>query len=357
MRRALATPALAIAACLLLAPAAHATYDPLGSGTTRLVLDKRFSSFLKEDGIKLTAQEGAKRKGKAYSLPVSGGNLDPTLGKGEIDNAGTLVFQGARRKVPLRAITVKTKHSPLAAKVGGSQLKLATSAKLSARRAGFGTSFSAKALRLSAKVATRLNKKLRPKTPFSEGQPLGKLVANAQPKLATILESGRATLVFDPAFVAKLDGLFVSLNPISPAERLGRGNFTFPILAGGALAPDGSEGTLRTGGDVEMLQLGSGQVFWHEFWLDLGARSDTAEVDVEPTPAFPGKLGRVGVLDLGAAAFAADPAARTIAVAGAPLSLQAGAAASLNEAFAQGKPPAFAAGETVGSLTFTAQAQ
>jgi hypothetical protein len=354
-RQTAAATALAALALLALAPAAQAGYDPLGSGTTKLTLDKRFVSFLKADGITLSASAGAKGKGKAFALPVVEGNMDPTTGQGEIDQEGALTFQNDRKRVPLRKMVVKTKHSPLIAKVGGSQLKIATSSKLSSKREGFGTAFSAQSLKLTAKVATRLNKKLRPKFPFVAGQPFGALASNAQPRLVTILEQGKATLVFDSAFVAKLDGLFVSLNPIFPAEHVGA-TFTFPIVPGGQLAPNGSEGTLRTSGSVEMLQLGAGQVFWHELWLDLGARSDTAEVDIEPTPAFPGKLGRVGALDLGAAAVASDPNARTIAISAAPLTLQASAAANLNQAFAPGKEP-FRAGELVGALSFSAQGQ
>jgi hypothetical protein len=107
---------------------------------------------------------------------------------------------------------------------------------------------------------------------------------------------------------------------------------------------------------VELLQLGAGQVFWREPWLDLEARTDTAEVDVEPTPTFPGKLGRVGVFDLGAAVVSSDPKARTIAVSGMPLSLQSDAAARLNEAFGQGQA-VFVAGEAMGSVSFVAVGQ
>jgi hypothetical protein len=350
-----ATIALGILAALVLASTSDAAYDPLGAGKTKLTLDRGFVSFLKRDGVKLSASSGAKRKDNALTLPVSGGNLDPTLGKGEINSEGTLVFQNERGRVPLRDLSVKTTHQPLIAKVGGSQLKVATSSKLSTKREGFGSSFQAKALALSAKVATRLNKKLRPKLPFTEGQPLGTLVAKTQPQLITIVEANKATLAFDPAFLAKLQSHFVSLNPIFPAEHSGA-TFSFPIAIGGAIAPDGSEGTLRTAGSVELLQLGAGQVFWQELWLDLGAKSDSAEVDVEPTPAFPGKLGRVGVFDLGPTAPASDPRARTVSVSAAPLTLQAQTAATLNQAFAQGQP-AFAAGEAVGALSFVAQGQ
>jgi hypothetical protein len=354
-RQATAASALAALALAAIAPAAQAAYDPIGSGTTKLTLDKRFVSFLKTDGITLSASAGAKRKGAAIALAVSGGNVDPTVGKGEIDQAGTITFQSQRKRLPWRDLVVKTQHTPLIGKVGGSQLKLATSAKISSKREGFGTAFGAKALKLTAKVATRLNKKLRPRLPFAQGQPLGTLASSAQPALVTILEQGKATVVLDPAFVEEMNAHFVSINPIFPAEHLVSG-FTFPIIAGSQIAPDASQGTLRTGGAIEFLQLHAGQVFWHEPWLDLGARSDTAEVDVEPTPTFPGKLGRVGILDLGAATVASEPKARTISVSGASLALQGAAAKALNEAFAGGKED-FKAGESVGAVSFVAQGQ
>jgi hypothetical protein len=349
-------PAAVAIAVLAATPLAHAAYDPVGGGTAKLILDEGFTRFLKADEIKLKAMRAAKAKGGAFLLPVSGGTVDPTKGQGSIDAEGTLVFQNDRKRVPLRNITVKTKHSPLIAKVGGSQLKLATSGKLDFKREGFDSTFTAQKLKLSAKVVSRLNKKLRPKVPFAAGQPLGALIAVAQPQLVSVLEGGKATLVFDSTFLAKLDSRFVSLNPIFPAEHVG-GTFTLPIAAGGAIAPDASEGTLRAGGEIEALQLHGGQIFWKEQWFDLTAHADSAEVDVEPAPSFPGKLGRVGILDLGAGSVASDPETRTVSVSGAPLTLQAGAAATLNEAFAQGQAPVFAAGEAVGTLSFTAQGQ
>ena len=344
-------------ALLALAPLAHAAYDPLGAGTTKLTLEKSFLSFLRADGIKLTAKAPAKLKGATLTLPVSGGSMDPTSGQGTIEQEGALVFEADRKKVPLRDITIKTKHSPLIAKVGGSQLKVATSAKLASKRDGFGTDFSAKALKLSAKVAERLNKKLRPNIPFKAGMAIGSSASKAQPLTVTILETGRATLVLDPAFIAKLGALFVSVNPIFPAEHSGS-TFTFPIVIGGAIAPDASAGTLRTGGDMELLQLGGGQVFWHEFWLDLGARADSAEADIQPSPPYAGKTGRIGILDANTAvvSLSSDPAARTIGLSGVPLGLQAATATTLNQAFAGGKE-VFRAGEAFGSLSFTAQGQ
>jgi hypothetical protein len=353
MRRALIP--IVVLALLCLTSSAHATYDPIGSGKTKLTLDRGFLSFLERNGITLSAKAGAKRKGSSFTLPVIAGNLDTTIGKGEIDQEGTLVFQSARKKVPLRNLVVKTKSTPLIAKVGGSQLKIATSAKLSSKREGFGTFFSAKALKLTAKVATRLNKKLRPRLPFAQGQPLGTLTTKAQPRLTTILPQGKATLVLDAAFVTKMDKHFVSINPIFPAEHVGP-TFTFPIIGGSQLAPDGSAGELRSGGSFEFLQLGAGQVFQHELWLDMATRIDSAEVDVEPTPAFPGKLGRIGAYELTGASLSSDPASRRISLSGGALTLTAQSAQTFNEAFAEGKGD-FSAGESVGTLSFVAQGQ
>jgi hypothetical protein len=353
MRRTIPTALIALA--LLAIPAtAQAAYDPIGSGQAKLVLDRGFVSFLHKNGIKLSAEAGAKRKGAKLILPVVAGNFDPMIGMGEIEAQGTLVFQGERGKVPLRAVRARNKRDALIAKVGGSQLKVASSNKRDPKRAGFGTRYTAKKLKLTAKLATRLDKKLRPRVPFYSGQPLGSLTATAQPALATILDQGRASVSLDPSFKAKMDSLFVSINPIFPAEHPGA--FTFPIVLGGSLAPDASQGALRTGGALEFLQLGAGQVFQEELWLDMGARSDSAEVDVEPTPAFGGKLGRIGAYDLGSSAqVSSDPKARTISVTG-PLTLTAATAQTFDQAFAAGKPT-FAAGELLGTASFSAVGQ
>jgi hypothetical protein len=349
---------LSLFVSLLLASTAQATYDPIGSGTTKLILDKGFVSQMKREGVKVVAKAPAKLKGTSVVLPVSGGTLDPTLSKGEIEAEGAIVFQAGNRKVPLRSIETKTKKTPLYAKVGGGQLKVASAKSLSFTREGFASSFGAKGLVLTEKVATRLNKKLRTKDFFGEGQLIGTLKSTTQPQLVSILPQGQATLVPDPAFLAKLKALFVSLNPISPAELSPGPVLRFPIAGGGQLAPNGSEGTLRTAGAIELLQLGAGQVFHKEYWFDLGAKTALGEVDVEPTPAFPGKLGQIGVfgIDMARASIASEPKSQTISVSGAPLALAAQSAQTFNEAFAAGKAT-FAAGEVFGSVSFAAVGQ
>lgn len=351
MRHFKAALLLAALGLLFIPSLCQAAYDPIGGGTTKLTFDKGFLSLMRKEGIKLSATAPAKLKGSTLVLPVTGGKEDPTTGKGEVEHEGTLVFAKGNRKLPLREIELKAKKTPLFAKVGGSQLKLASTKKLSSQRQGFGQSFKAKGLLLTQKVATRLNKKLRTGKLFAEGMSLGPLSSSTTPQRVAILPQGQATITPDPAFLAKLKALFVSLNPISPAELAPGPILKFPIATGGQIAPDASEGTLRLGGAIEALQLGAGQVFHKEYWLDLGAKSTSAEVDVEPTPAFPGKLGRVGVFEIGQGAVGSDPKTRTISVAGAPLTLTAATAQTFNEAFAGGKPT-FGAGEAFGVVGF-----
>ena len=358
MKRLKAAVVLASLSLLLVPSLCQAAYDPIASGTTKLILDKGFLASMKKVGVKVSATSPAKLKGSTLTLPVSGGKSDPTIAKAEIEQEGTIVFQSGKRKVPLRAIELKTKHTPLFAKVGGSQLKVATSKATKVSRAGFGTTFNATKLELTQKVATRLNKKLRSTDFFKAGQTIGKIQSQALPERVTILPQGQATLTPDPAILAKFKALFVSLNPISPAELAPGPLFHFPIALGSQIAPDASSGTLRLGGAIEALQLGAGQVFQKEFWLDLAAKDTSSEVDLEPTPAFPGKLGRVGTyaIGMGGASVLSDPKSRTISVSNAVFSLDAQTAQSFNEAFAGGKA-VFGAGEVFGTVGFGAVGQ
>lgn len=106
-------PALATISITLLAlsPTAHATYDPVGSGTTRLTLDRGFISFLKKDGIKLLPAAGATKKGSSFLLPVIEGNLDTTIGKGEIDQGERSSSRApARRSTSRRSSCGPSRH-------------------------------------------------------------------------------------------------------------------------------------------------------------------------------------------------------------------------------------------------------
>jgi hypothetical protein len=356
--------AAVVAALVLfaLAPLSHASYDPISTGQATLTLAPSFKKFLKANGITLNSRLSSRKRPAAgpsaakgaITLPVATGKADPTIKKADLDLGGELIFARGRLHVQLKALAVKTKPTPLFAKVGGGQLKVAKAATVKLARDGFGHRLTATPLRLTAKTATRLNKRLDTEG-FTEGQLLGALTASAVPSTLAVLPSGLMTIVFDPAIYAKLKDLSTSVNPIFPAEHVGP-TYTYAIAVEGLIAPDASSGQLRTAGATEFLRLGFGQIFWRDFWLDFAARSLSADLDLEPTPKFLGRLGRTPILALGTGSVSSDPVAHTVTLSGAPLTLTAETAAQFNAAFAEGQPQ-FLPGELLGTLTFTAQTQ
>ena len=347
-------------ALLAIAPTAQATYNPLASGTTKLTLAKPFLALLKTNKVKLTAIEGAGLKGAVVSFPVSGGKFDPTTSNGFIEHTGALFFKAGNQKVPLTSLQLKTtqKHAPFSAKFGGGQLKMASAVKLAVTREGFADKVAVSTLKLSSKVATRLDKKLRLKGVFKAGQLIGSTVTKANPQTVAVAESGKASFTFDPATAAKLQSLFVAINPIFPAEH--PGPFTLPIFSG-TISPTASEGTIQTLGSIELVQIGGGQVFLREAWAEIDSGAYSPELELDPSPPYAGKQGRVpvGALSLAAAAISSNPAARTISVTNATVTMGANLAQAFNEAFAKpiGRANVFAAGEPLGTISFTAQAQ
>lgn len=354
MRRSIASLVLACLLAGLSSCPASASFDPVGAGTAKLVLNAEFARFLKAGGVRIEPRAGASKRGKAYLLPVQSGLIDPTIGQGTVDVGGELRFTSSRKSVPLRRMVIKTKAAPLIARVGGSQLKVVNAKGLQFERSGFDSLFSARQLKLTAKVATRFNKKLRPSVPFTAGQAIGTLRVRAAPTTMSVLPREAVTLQLSDSFAQKLEGLFVAANPIFPAEHQGT-SFTFPLIPGGALAPDGQTGNLVTGGSIEFLQLPSrGQILWHELWVQLDSRLLGPEVEVGPSPPNRGKLGRVGVAALtGTGSVLAQADERRVALSGETLTLQGEAAAAFNEAFGGGSSP-FVSGELLGTLSFSA---
>jgi hypothetical protein len=360
-RRIASVAGLVILLALLACTPATAQFDQLGSGATKLTLAPHFLRQLDRAGVEMAAVAPARLRNGVVSFPVDGGRFDPVAQRGTVENDGALRLSAGGRSIPIRFLQVKTaqRRSPLSAKVGGSQLKLASAGALAVSRAGFGSKISIRGLGLSAKLATRLGKKLRLKGIFREGQELGSAVVTAQPQTVAVLNRGKASLTLDAGFEAKLRELHVAVNPIFPAEHIGP-SFLLPIF-GGKLSPDAATGVIETRGSLELLQLGAGQLFWAESGLDLDSHAAVAAENVQPSPPYAGVLGRISIgdLDLTPAAVASNPGKRTVSISGARLLLQQQTAATLNEIFAkpQEKDAVFGAGEVLGVVSVTAQTQ
>jgi hypothetical protein len=300
-------------------------------------------------------------KGTKVTFPVAGGKLEPVEAKGVIEHPGSLLFRQGGRTLPLKALQLKStrRTAPYAAKLGGGQLKLAMTKGLKSERLGFGTAFRAPNLALTSNAATRLDKKLGlGPGAFAAGQPLGTATTTVEPASVEVKSGGHAELTIDPGMAAKLQSLFVALNPIAPAEHPGA--FTFPIGGGTlALSPGIPASGLKTNGALELIQVGGGQFFARELELDLSDSVANGESQLVLASSAPGPNQGGAIFGLAAGALTTEPAARTIALTGAPLTLQPGTAQAMNEAFCKpiGKPDAFAAGETFGTISFIAQAE
>jgi hypothetical protein len=346
--------ALAIAGFIAAPSSGAAGYDPVASGSTILKLAPSFAGLLHRSGVKLEGKDGVTVNGGAISFPLSGGKLEPVEAKGTIEHAGQLVFRAGSRKLPLRALQLKTTRatSPFAAKLGGGQLKLSVGAKLAIKRSDFGTGFQTTGMLLSPKAATRLDKKLDLRGVFAAGQPFASATTVVEPATVGLTATGRAELTIAPGFAAKLGSFFVAVNPIFPAEHPGA--FTLPI-GGGVLAPTGASGLVKTTGGIEFIQVGGGQFFIKSLELEVATGQALAEYQLVLATTGPGPIQAGPILGLGAAIFSSEPAARTITGSGALLTLSMTVAQGFNETFAKplGKPDSFAAGEVIGTVNFT----
>jgi len=361
MRQGFGKALLVVFFSALLVPAwALGRYDEVGAGATKLVLDKGFLSLMKRNGVKVAVRAPTTLKNGVVSFPAVRGKFDPTSGNATVESEGTLLLKAERGLVSFKALQVKTtrRGAPLAAKVGGGQLKLGSTKSVKFSRRGFGARFQVGAMTLAPKVAARLDKRLHLEVPTDAATRLGTAISDFQPKSVSILGEGRATLELDPGFLAKLDRLHVAVNPIFPAER--PGPLTVEIF-GGRLAADLAGGVLETRGGIEMLQLGGGKIVWSDARIDFDNGVFEPEADIEPAPPYAGKIGPSGVasVDRSAGAVSADAKKRTISLVGGAVALADPTAATLNEVFArpQGADGVFAAGETVARLSFAAQGQ
>ncbi len=338
VRRVLAT-AVTFLVFLTLAASAEARYDPIASGSTKLIFARSFEALMKENGVKVRATGGARIRAGVATFPISGGKLEPVSVVGSVEHEGALVFQAGGHSLPLKSLTLKTtrRSSPLGAKFGGGQLKLASSSKLTSIRSGFGVASKVAQIRLSTKAATRLDKKLGLRGVFEEGQLLGSSTTDALP--------------------AKLSALFVAVNPVFPAEHL-ETPFTLRVTDG-QIAPDASSGTLETAGALELIQQDGGQAFFRELAPELGLGGTRSEYQFIALPTSPEPVVTGPLLGLGTGTVVSEPKSRTISLAGAPLPLSDATAQALNETFAkpQGKANVFQTGEALGTLSFVVQAE
>ncbi len=366
--------AILVASFLVLASAsaASAARDPIASGATDLHMKKGFLRKLSNAGITVTGIQGGTTTGNKVGLTVGAGMLDPTNIQGHIEPQGGFKLSLGNRGVPIYGLTVNTVKGSVYANVAKAHMQFATFANPVVTREGFGVNFKSVQLVLTEKATRRISNRLGLKgnQRLNPGRVLSNLYASAQPKTVTILPQGAAVLTPNAATLAKFAAKGVKLPsgiaPIAPATAPTATTLQFPI-AGGTLAPNGSEGTLQTLGGVQITKKAeklSPTVKLNNIAIDFGTKAATVELEILPAPPFPGATGRASIADLTlpAGSVVANPGTRQIAVTGAEAKLQAVAASTLNSVFNQPAPEPppssnFVVGDPFGTFTLVAQAE
>jgi hypothetical protein len=362
----------ALLAMLVLVPTASAARDPIASGSTDLHMKKGFLRKLSNAGITVTGIRGGQTTGNKVGLVVTSGMLDPTNIEGHLEPRGGFKLMLGRRGVPIYGLSVNTVKGSVYATVAKAHMQLATFANPIVTREGFGVNFRAPQLVLTEKATRRISNKLglRQNKRLKPGRVLSNLYSSAQPRTVTILAQGSATLTPNKATLAKFAAKGVKLPggvaPIAPATAPTPTTLQFPI-AGGTLAPDASSGTLATTGGIQITKEAkalSPQMKLVNIEVDFGTKAATVELEILPTPPFPGATGRASIaaLTLPAGSVTADPGSRQIAINGAEAKLQAVAATTLNSVFNQPAPEPppssnFVVGDPFGTFSLVAQAQ
>jgi hypothetical protein len=392
----------ALAAFLMFAPFASATSDPVASGKINILLKKGFIKTLKRNDVKVLKASPGTLSGRTLAatvgLPVKEGEVDPTTGAATLTSEGGFKFKHGKKKAAVTGLVLSTSNSSMTGKVAGKKMKFATVVGYAFTRDGFGVNFSATKLKLTSKAAKQLNSKLgfvkkkkkgkRAATskaasgPFKANAVVGNSSGETEPKTVAVLPGETASLKTDEATVKKMvleppNGFAIELVPTAPAELVPDevNPFTptlkFPI-GGGTIAPDGTSGIVQTTGAIKLIQTVAPEktttMTLNAIFVDLGAKTATVEVNVESSidPKLNlGSLGRSSIADLNltGATIKSDSTAHTVTVENATSTLQPVTAEVLNEIF--GAPfdaleiphPTFAAGDGLGTFSFTVKTQ
>jgi hypothetical protein len=324
----LAVLAAALFALLAFAPFASATPDPVSSGTATVTLNKGWTKYLKTFGIKIQKVGNTKVKGQKVTFKVTGGEMDPTNGLGNLTLGGGLKFKAGKKSATVKGLVLDTGKNVLTGKVSGKKVKLAKLKGLSYSRNGFGVNVGLKSMKLEKAGAKKLNSKTgyakgKPK-PFLAGKNIGKASSESQPATVAIIAGGNVSFKADQDLLLKLKDVEANASVIAPTTEKGFGDYELP-LTGGSISPTATAGQVQTAGGILLTQklptspttALETEITLGNMWLDLSARTVTVEVVAKSNASESlnlGNLGRSSIADLTITGVTADPAARTVSV-------------------------------------------
>ncbi|HEX6601965.1 MAG TPA: hypothetical protein VF030_04935, partial [Solirubrobacterales bacterium] len=307
------------------ASASAAPRDPIASGTTDLHMKKGMLRKLGNLGVTVQAVgTGATSTSSKIGLSVRDGMLDPTDVQGFLQNRGGFKLQLGNRGVPVTQLTVNTVKGAVFAKIAKARMQLGTFAPPTFEREGFGANFKAVKLSLTEKAVRRISNRLglRGSKRLNPGRVLSNLYSTAEPETVTLLPQGNATLTGNASTLAKFAAKGVKVpegfTAIAPATKPTATSFALPI-AGGTLAPDASKGMVETAGGVQILKDTDSldpTMRLSNVQIDFAAKTATVQLEILPSPPFPGAAGRAALVDvvIPSNGVSANPVARTISI-------------------------------------------
>jgi hypothetical protein len=368
---------------LVASPAAFGASDPVSSGKFKLKLSSGFKKQLKSNGVKM----------KPRKFKVNGGSFDPLTGKGTLNLKGKLKFKAGGKKVVYKKLTAKIGKGGSLKGKAGKVFKL-KGGKVT--RSGFGAKVTGVKLKFLKSAAKKINRKLGLHS-LHAGK-AGKASASEQPSEVTLI-GGTSELTPNSTTFAKFPAHCVNplpgaggIFPIAPATAntaTSPPSTDFPIT-GGTLSPLGTTGTVTSGNGAGIEihkninvptgatpprcdQLPVSDLKQTDLVLDLNTKQVQAHAVISGTgnPALDGDKGTafIATLDLTGATVSADPTTRKITITNAAAAFNATSALVLNGTFPCNGDSgfsmtsgctganAFAAGDPIGTITVSAQAQ
>lgn len=384
------TTAVAMTAALVASPAAFGAADPVASGKFNLKLSKSFKKQLRQNGVKM----------KPRKFRIVDGDVDPTTGRGTVELRGKLRFKKGGKKLVYRKLSAKIGKGGNLKGSAGKVFKLRGGKVV---RNGFGANITGVKAKFLRKAAKRINRKLDLDS-LHQGNAGRATARNVQPEEVTLV-GGTATLIPNLTTFTKFGAHCIDplgtgttgtqgIAAIAPATGTSAPSFSFPI-SGGQVSPDGTTGTANGSGGIAITnnilndnapapgslcntisQGTSSQVRQTDLTLDLSTKQIQARVVISGTEqaALDGDKGIAFIGTISGGSVAADPATRQITISNLASVFNATAAQVLNGSFpcdnnngfsanpADGgclpsSPARFGAGDPIGTISVTAQAQ
>lgn len=354
---------LAALALLLLMPLSRAEANTIARGKTHLKLDRTFSMLLQREGIEVRPAQLAKGRNRLFTLPISGGQIDPGNAFGAVIHDGGLKFKLGKRTATLRDLTLDTAKKSVRARLGHKRLRIASVGGFSFSRNGFGNDITVRTLKLSRDAAAALNTKLHLRGVFKPGLLLGSASSTVEPEWDTA--SGSLLLSYDESFLAKLKSLGVELSPFA-AQVVGSNPLAYSApLLNGYIYPQLDKGSAVAEAGFRMQPETAGpeappgpMMSWLAMGLDFETNKLQASVDVrDPSGAAKFDNGPTASLNMAGATVSVNRAARTVTITNLRATLEAHTADLINETFAKpkGKGAVFAGGDPLGTFSVTMQ--